>query len=84
MRSGSSVPSKSNNISRLGLDPGADLPPPRHSTLAGPEAAVGRVSAEGAFAGGWLSAGRVRRQGGIGLQRQHHSNLLTRFEVGGA
>ena len=42
------------------------------------------VSAEGAFAGGWLPAGRVRRQGGVGLQRQHHGNLLTRFGVGGA
>jgi hypothetical protein len=44
----------------------------------------GRVSAEGAFAAGWLPAGRVRRQGGVGLQRQHHGNLLPRLEVGAA
>jgi hypothetical protein len=44
----------------------------------------GRVSAEGAIAAGCLPAGRVRRQGGVGLQRQHHGNLLTRIEVGRA
>ena len=55
-----------------------------HNTFAGRRLLFGRFSAEGAFAGDWLPAGRVRRQGGVGLQRQHHGNLLTRFEVGGA
>jgi hypothetical protein len=42
------------------------------------------VSAEGAFAGGRLRAGRIRGQGRVGLQRQHHGNLLTRLTVGAA
>jgi hypothetical protein len=82
-RSSSRV-SRSNDIRRFGLDPDADPPLPRHVTFAGRRLLFGRVSAEGAFAAGWLPAGRVPRQGGVGLQRDHHGNLLTRFEAGGA
>ena len=82
-RSSSRV-SKSNNISVSDSIRRPTLRPLRHNMFAGRRLLFGRVSAEGAFAAGWLPAGRVRRRCAVGLQRQHHGDLLARFEVGAA
>ena len=52
-------------------------PSGRHgaNNFAGRRLLFGRVSAEPAFAARWLPAGPVRRQGGVGLQREHHGNF---------
>ena len=81
----SSGVSQSNNMSISDSIRRPTLRPLRHNTFAGRSLQLfGRVSAEGAFAAGWLIAGRVRRRCRVGLQREHHCDLLTRFEVGAA
>ena len=81
----SSGVSQSNNMSISDSIRRPTLRPLRHNTFAGRSLQLlGPVSAEGAFAASWLLASRVRRRCGVGLQRQHHGDLLARFEVGAA